>query len=262
MYVTIISYLFGCIINTYMSLQFSDTTTKNGLLQDAEIVLFGDNGYTQITSNANRLLTFTQLMNRALDKVSTIIMASDGRWQFDDTNFSDLPIGTTTLVNAQQDYTLSVSHLRILRVEIMDQNGNYNKIEPIDWNDIQSRSMTEFMDTTGTPQYYDLVGSSIFLYPKPQTAYITAIAGMKIYFQREPSYFVSTDTTKVPGFNSLFHRLVSRIACHDYAMARQLPQKKDLEEQVTILQAELRDFYATRLPDEEIKFRTQGYNWS
>lgn len=244
-----------------MSMVFNDITTKNGLVQDCEITLFGDNGYTQITSNSNRLATFTQFLNRALDKVASMIMQADGRWQFDDSNYTDLPIGTTLLVNNQQQYQVSVSHLNILRVEVLGVDGKYYKIDPVDINDIQNQAMSEFMATASSPMYYDMIADCIFLYPTPQTGYVTMLKGLKIYYQREPSYFVSTDTTKAPGINSLFHRLVSRLASLDYAIARQMPMKKDLEQEVLKLQGELQDFYAKRQPDDKVAFRTQVMNW-
>ena len=45
-------------------------------------------------------------------------MGADDRWQFDDTNHTDYPIATTNLVANQRTHVLSVSHLRITRVEI------------------------------------------------------------------------------------------------------------------------------------------------
>lgn len=245
-----------------MSLQFSDTTTKNGLIQDCEITLFGDNGYTQITSNTNRLHNFTQLINRALDQTVTLIMQSDGRWQFDDNNYTDFPIGTTTLVNGQQDYTMSNSHLAVLRVEVLGIDGKYYKVEPFDPNDVQNQAMSEYLNTASRPLKYDVQSNSVLLYPKPQTDYVTLAAGLKVYFQREPSYFVYTDTTKVPGFNSLFHRLVSKFACLDYAQARQMPIKEELEKQCATLVAILQNFYAKRQPDERLAFRTVVSNWN
>lgn len=245
-----------------MSIPYSDTTTKNGLIQNCEILLFGDSGYTQISSNPNRLLTFTNLINRALDEVSGLIMQSDGRWQYDDTNFSDLPIGKTLLVNGQQQYQLSTSHLKIIRIEILGKDGKYYRIDPLDQADIKNMALSEYMNLAGKPLHYDLMGDSIYLYPVPQTNYVTMIDGMKIYYQREPSYFVSTDTTKKPGIASIYHELVTKIACLNYSIARQLPQKKDLQEQVQMLKAGMTDFYTRRQPDERPAFRTANHNWN
>ena len=245
-----------------MSIQFSDLTTKNGLIQNCEILLFGDSGYTQISSNPNRLLTFTNLINRALDEVSGLIMQSDGRWQYDDTNFTDLPIGKTLLADGQQQYQLSTSQLKIIRVEIKGLDGKYYRIDPLDQSDIQNMSLTEYLNSASRPLHYDLMGDSIYLYPKPQTGYVTMLEGMKIYYQREPSYFVSTDTTKKPGVASIYHEIVTKIACLNYAIARQLPQKKDLQEQVAMLKAGISDFYTRRQLDERPAFRTAKINWN
>ena len=40
----------------------------------------------------------TANVNRALDNVVSAILGADGRWQWDDTNYTDLPIGVTDLV--------------------------------------------------------------------------------------------------------------------------------------------------------------------
>jgi hypothetical protein len=242
---------------------FSDTTYANdALLQDCEMTLFGDDSRGTITSDTNRLAIFTQLINRALDKVTSLILECDGRWEFDDTNYTDLPIGTTTLVNNQQDYSLSVSHLRILRIEILGADGKYVKIDPIDFGDVDQQAMTEFMNGAGTTKYYDLLGGSVFLYPKPQTGYVTMAQGLKIYYQRVPSYFVTTDTTKVPGFVTLFHRLISRWACWDYAIMRNLSNKNDLKDQVLLLESQLKDFYSARDDDDDVSFRVKDVNWN
>lgn len=243
-------------------MRFSDTVnTDLGIIQDCEFVIFGDNGYGQISGNANRLRAFTGLINRALDKVTTLIWGSDGRWQFDDTNYTDLPIATATLVDGQQDYALSVTHLKILRVEIMDANGLWYKLTPMDENDVQQIGMTEFLNNTGKPLYYDIQGGSILLYGAPTAGQVTLTNGIKVYFQRQPSYFTTSDTTKEPGFASIFHRLVSRWAAYDYALARQLSIKKDLAEEVAKLEAELKDFYSTRQSDEKPAIRTPQIRW-
>ncbi len=64
----------------------------------------------------------------------------------------------------------------------------------------------EYKDTAGTPDEYILEGTQLYLKSAPNYA---SEEGGKIYMQRNPSYFVSTDTTKVPGFVSNFHYLLS-----------------------------------------------------
>lgn len=227
---------------------FSDTSTKLGLVQDAEQLLFGN--YGEISSNTNRLYDFTARMNRSLDKAVSKILSCDGRWQFDDSNNTDLPIGSTALVSGQADYTLAVSHLDIIKVLAKDSAGNLRVITPIDENDlIGERYLNETTTAeTGIPQFYDKKGSSIFLYPTPNYA---SSAGLVVHFQRGPSYFAYTDTTKTPGFASIFHRYVSLDASLDYAISKSLPQAKNLSTLVQNMETQMEEFYSKRSRDEQ-----------
>lgn len=231
---------------------FSNTTTKDGIIQDCEFWLFGAN-YGQISGNSNLLNTFTALSNRALDSVSVIAMSSDDRWQYDDTNYTDYPIATTATVLNQHDYVLSASHLRITRVELKDSTGNWKVLTPIDLADIPN-ARDEFMETSGIPQYYDKMANSLFLYPAPDYSQSDSI---RVYFQREPSYFLSTDTTKEPGFASIFHRLISLKACIDYATANNLTDKITiLNTKIKEQEEEIKTFFGRRNRDEKLRIRT------
>lgn len=228
---------------------FNNTTTKDGIIQDCEFWLFASN-YGAISGNANNLATFTALSNRALDSVVTSIFESDDRWEFDDTTYSDYPIATTDLNNSQRDYVLSVSHLKVTRVEIKNSTGDWLKLKPIDLVDIQ-QARDEFMKEDGQPMYYDKLANSVFLYPAPN---YDSAGGLRVYYQREPNYFLSSDTDKEAGFATVLHRLISLKASYDYAVANNLTDK------ITVLGAEiekknleLRKFYGRRNKDEILK---------
>ena len=230
-------------------MQFSDTSLKQGIVEDIDFMC--DTDATRYT-----LAQKTRNINRWYDKAVSIILDSDGRWQFDDTNATDLPIATTNLVSAQQDYSIDTTFLRILRVEVLDQNGVWNKLQPIDQADIYAQGMAEFLKTAGMPRYYDVQGQSIFLYPKPDNGIsVTLTAGLKVYFQRNVSYFVAGDTTKVPGFASLFHRFLSLGAARDWCVKKQLPQLKDIQSDLVVMEADMRNFFALRNKDEKIQLR-------
>ncbi len=249
-----------------MALQFSDTSSsKNGLIQECESLVFGDNSYGRISSDTSLLATFTRYINEAVNRVVTLIMTADGRWQFDDTNNTDFPIGTTNLVTTlgseQQDYQFDISMLRITRVEVLDNTGSWRLLNPIDQTDIWDTSLTDLMKTPGLPVYYDKIGASIFLYPKPLATSVTSAGGLKVYFQRPPSYFSTSDTTKVPGFNSLYHRLVALIASRDYAMLKTMSNSKGLADMVLQGEDSLVENYTLRNKDEHIKLSTKTFNW-
>lgn len=243
-----------------MALQFSDTNTKQGLVQECEDLVFSN--YGDISGNADRLYQFTRLINEALNRVVSVIFKSDGRWQFDDQNNTDLPIATTNLVTTagseQQDYAVADTHLRILGVEIKNANGDWVSIAPIDQADIMDNTVTDFLKTPGMPKYYDKIGNSIFLYPKPLAAAVTATSGLKLRFQRPPSYFVYTDTTKTPGFSSMYHRLVAILASRDYALIKSLDVAKGLSELAQITEDSLSEDYTLRNRDEHIRIGVRG----
>src|SRR3990167_4292414 len=168
---------------------------------------------------ANLLIAVYQ----AYEEVVSLLLRSDGRWQFDDNNFTTFPIATTTLVNSQPDYTFDTTHLKTLRVEIKDASGNFYQIEPIDIDDIQGGiATTEFFETDGRPVYYDKQGSSLWLYPAPDNGVSVTLAdGLKVYFQRTADIFTSaqvTTGTKQPGFASPFHMLLAYKAAKSYCV--------------------------------------------
>lgn len=192
--------------------------------------------------------------NNALDRVVSLITEADGRWQFDDTNNTDLPIATTDLVASQQDYSLSTSHLEITRAEIKDSNGNWTKLDPIDQTDVYNQSLTDFMKTAGLPMYYDKIANSVFLYPTPN---YSQAASLKLYFERGPSYFDVSDTTKSPGFNSLFHELIPLWIAYNFALANGKSNAPTLMAQITAKEDALREFYMLRGKDDHVRLRTR-----
>jgi len=234
---------------------FSDTITKKGLVEDTDRLVNTDSSSYPLADKA-------AIMNNYLDEVVSLIQNSDGRWEWDDSNQTDLPIGTTTLVDGQPDYNIAGdTFLKIIRVELMNVNGDYELLTPITDSDV-NQSMTEFQKTNGMPKFYDKIGDSILLYPTPSASLVTLSAGLKVYFQRLPSYFSSGDTTKVPGFNPLFHRILSMGAALDYAISNEMVTKVNiLTNKLAQMQSGLIEAYTSRSRDEQVKLRTRKENY-
>jgi hypothetical protein len=222
--------------------------------------------FTQILAESRRLVKanstsystpdITTSANRAIDRIVSIIRDSEGRWQWDDSNQTDLPSATTSAVANQQDYSLSTAHLKILRVEIKDEDGIWHKLQPIDQADLFDSSITEFLSTAGTPQYYDKQGTSLLMYPK--FSYSQA-ASIRVFHERGASYFTSADTSKEPGFNSMFHSLVPMWCAYDYALINSLPILPTLRNEINITEEKLKDHYGTADKDERnIRITSKG----
>lgn len=252
-------------------MKFNDTTNKNGLIQDCEFwTQLGDG---TISGDTTLLAVFTSLINQMYHRVVAWILEASGEWEWDDSNYTDFPIGTTSLFDNQQDYTLPAASstadastlLKIIRVEVKDKDGNYQKIKRIDETEIHDLGLASFLKTAGMPKYYREIGNSIELFPPPSSNNTTLSAGLKIYFQRTPVEFTTSDTTQQPGFVAPFHRILSIGASLDYAEANGLSMlatdlKKRLYGDPNVLdnkglKRELQEFYSTRNLDRRIRLK-------
>ena len=149
-------------------------------------------------------------VNVAYEKVIGRIIAQDGEWEFDDTNFTDFPRGVDDLVASQNDYSFDTSHLMIESVEVMDTNGDYYFLRPASKSDY-SVPLDVYYKTDGKPEVYDKDGGSVLIYPAPATGSVTTTDGIRVNFRRTASIFTSAEVTtgtKVPGFASPYHMIL------------------------------------------------------
>jgi hypothetical protein len=206
--------------------------------------------YTKTNANSLPTANMLLLLNNAYERVASLIMKSDGIWEYDDSNQVDLPIATTALVNGQKDYTLYTDHIAIERVEMLNPDGvTWRLLKPIDMHEIERQSLESYKGVPGTPVEYDKVGETIFLYPTPN---YSQAASLKLYFQRAPILFTGADVTagtKIPGFNSLYHDLIPLWASYDYAIANQMPNAGGLLAEIQRKEMALQEDYSRRNKD-------------
>lgn len=233
-------------------MQFNSHADNADLYSDARFWC----GIANTDTTSYPLVDFTRNANFALDRAVALVMKSDGKWQYDDTNNTDLPIATTSLVASQQDYGLAVTHLKVQRVRIKDQQGNWITLDPIDRRDLTDSQLTA---AAGDPKKYDKVGNSFFLHPKPSYA---SSSGLEVQFQRGASYFITTDTTKTPGFATHFHRLVSLYAALDYCEVNSLDKRAaKIRANIQVLEAELVTHYSSRDADAKVSLKIQNEDY-
>ena len=236
-------------------MQYNETTNKSGILQECERWVFGGD-YGAITNSTNRLATFTSHSNLAVSEIITEILKVDERFQFDDGNYTDLPIATRTLSDGQQDYGFDVTQIKITGIDVLGADGVYYPLTAVDIHDIRKygkgKALTEYKGTDGKPLEYDVSSNSIFLYPAPATGFVTMAKGMKLYYQRDGVAFETTDTSVVPGIPSLFHELVAVKASNRYAKQNSMTEKaRELDAIEFKLLENLREWYSNRHTEEE-----------
>lgn len=189
----------------------------------------------------------TLYVNAALEELIAEIINADGTWEYDDTNYTNLPRGTGTLVEGQQTYTFASEYLQILMIEVKNSSGNWYKLKPLDKDDLGDSSPDEYFGQlsngnpqTGLPEYFDQIGDTIFLYPAPTSANVTLTSGLRVWFKRTADLFTTTDTTQEPGLPSSHHMLLVYMASIPYCMKYKkervpLYQKKVDEMKITLL---------------------------
>ena len=163
---------------------------------------------------------FCNLVNQWYRTMAYYAWKADKGWSFDDTNQTTFPVATTTIVNNQRDYKLATTDLRVRQVEVMQANGKYVTLAYMA-EDSGALYTQKEQEPAGMPTHFRLSGISIILYPKPDTTVVTAAAGLRVTTDRNVSAFVTTDTTKVPGFAEQFHPVLYYGPCLEWARIKQ-----------------------------------------
>lgn len=230
-----------------MSLPFSDTTTKKGIIQEIETECGFRDG--DISGNTTLLKKFTSSVNLALDDFWAIAIPASGKWQLDDSNQTDYPIITANLVSGQRDYAFSSDGssnliLDIYKVLAANSSGVFTELAPVDQQN--GPDVAAFLDGrngTGIPSRFDKTGNGLFLDPIPSYNYTN---GLKVLINREASYFTSSDTTKKPGVPGIFHRYFVINPAFSYARSQGLQTYNRLSEEKVKLEESIRYHFAGR----------------
>lgn len=225
-----------------MSLAFNDGSGKSLVDQYEE-----ECGFTagEVSGNTTKLKKFAAAANIALDKFTEIAVKASGKYQWDDSNHTDFPIISTDLISGQRDYSVSVDEdgnyvLDIFRVFVADRTGTFHEVFPVDaQTESDTTAFTDGQNASGVPTRYDKFGNSLFFdfVPNYNMRFVQeGIAGVKMYVNREGSYFSYGDTTKKPGVPGLFHDYFFLRPAREYARRNKLANFAELDAEVKRLE--------------------------
>lgn len=231
-------------------MQYSDTSNNLGIVQQIDFLCDSD---TTAYPNSQK----NREVNQALEELVGEIVSADGTWQWDDTNNTNLPVGTGTLVQAQQTYSFAAEYLDITMIEVLNRAGDrYEKIVPLDYSQLGDLSPQQYFgtETSGSPrlgavQYYDKIGDTIYLYMTPSSTYNTLTNGIRVWFKRTASLFAASDTTKEPGLPSTYHSILSYMAAIPYCMKYKKDRVPLYQAKVMDMKRNLLKFYGRREKD-------------
>lgn len=217
--------------------------------------------YTSLDTNAFSTTDRLVSINNWYDKLHSIILESQAEWDFDDSNATDLPIGTTDLVASTKSYALPETLYRLNKLEINYGSG-FIKANPIDLNETGLSEDELSAEATVDNPYYRTFGRTFTLYPTPTSA---VTGGIKLYYDREVDDFSSSDLltgTKKPGLDRLWHDYIALGASLDGAIKFNLVNKGDLSNMINDMETRIRKYYGRRQVDRQINFRNtiEDYN--
>jgi len=229
-----------------MALPFSNTTTNLGIVQRFETHI--GVGFTGVSGVATLLDQCVGYCNEAQNEAWADIFLSYGGWQFDDSNQTDMPSATGSLVASQVSYALPPGALTVRGVEVMNQGSTtWYPLSPITEEQIrQGTAVSEFNKNPAQPSFYRLVGETIYMYPP---ANYSQASSFRVYFDRSMVDFVDTDTTKTPGFAGAFHSYIPLSAALMYLEDNQSDQVNKiarLQTRLDVLKDKMKKFYASR----------------
>lgn len=211
-------------------------------------------------------------LNIWYQKIVSMILESQDESDFDDARNSDYPIMTTSMVASQRDYTIPVSEkvLKIKRVDVTYDGTNWYRATPIDDGAVQAgdgNAMVTDQNYYQSAPRYDIKYNSIFLYPQPTAADVSAGGSIRIEWTRNVTPFVAadytsalTDSTVVPGYDDPFHPMLAWGAAYEFASTNQLPQLSNITGNLQDWENRLRTHYSRKVQDRHLTFSTLSGN--
>lgn len=242
-----------------MSLSFNQTTSPfNGLIQRIETNIYGDDGLGRISGNATLLGLWTTRLNIARDRADSIILSSDGVWQADDKNHTDISVIVTDLVANQRQYTVDTDEdgnviLEIHRAYILS-GGSYRLLEPVD--ETKYPNFYDGQNNTGIASQYGKKGNLIILDLVPPA---NVTDGLKMEITRESDYFTPSDTTKKPGLG-LYDVYLADWASFEYAGNNTLANVNLTYQRLLLMEEQMKDYFARRDQDTPKRLQVAAHS--
>jgi hypothetical protein len=241
-----------------MGLQFNESINNTGICQQVRSILRVDATQYPNWKIANSC-------NNYLDFLVGYAIGADSKFQWDSTNHSKLPEGTTALILNHKDYSFLTdeqgnSIITLLKVSLVDSSGRETFLDVIDRDDPEY-DPSSFGITAGTPTTYDKIADNIIRLDNKPDATAVATYSLKFYFQRTPYYYVSTDTTRTSGFSPILDRGFIIESAYDGALTLGLKNIQALMIERQIEREKAENYFSIRNKDEVTRIIPASFNY-
>jgi len=184
-------------------------------------------------------------LNSEMAAIKTMILRDRGVLEFDDVNYTDLPIGTFTvagdgvckITTDENSNVIETIHKVAFLVD-----GNYVDVPRIQVKEGSQDILVESGSRDVPNNYYEVGNSIIF----PGVSGGTA----KIWFDREHDGITTGDTSKVPGIPTAYHPLLTYRIAFNYAVDKSLSNENSILRRIQMEEIRLQQYEENRRADE------------
>ena len=185
-------------------------------------------------------------LNSELSMIQISILRDRGVMEYDDTNYSDIPVATFPVSGTTYKLTEDEDGSKIMTIHkvVLTVGGQDYDIPRVLIGENNQDGLIN-VKTAKVPKGYYEIGHSIVFTDIPEGGVV------KIWFDREMSFVTTSDTTKVPGIPSSYHNLAAYRTALNYAIDKGLSNENSILRRVQMEEARLEQFEANRRGDEQ-----------
>lgn len=194
-------------------------------------------------------------LNEELRAIQINILRDRGVLEFDDANYTDLPIATFPVVAGQTAYKLTEDNdgnllLSIHKVTLDVGDGQVD----VPRKTVQEGQQDALIDATQAkiPNCYYEVGSSVVFGQTPAQS-----GTARVWFDRDIDLITTSDATKIPGIPFAYHNLAAYRTAYNYALDKGLANQDRILRRVQMEEQRLAQYEANRRADEPVAIKPE-----
>jgi len=189
-------------------------------------------------------------LNEEMRAIKTNIQRDRGVLEFDDVNYTDIPVATLTLVSGQTAYKIvedENSHLitTVHKVAIDVGNG-YTDVPRKTVGEGSQEPLIDSSEAAIPRNYYE-VGKSVIFSQTPSQA-----GTIQVWFDRDIDIILVGDTSKVPGIPADYHSLLCYRTAYNYALDKGLANGDRILRRTQTEEARMEQYEENRRADESV----------
>lgn len=213
---------------------------------------------TNTTTNDYSDASLIRDLNNEMSLIQIKVLTDRGVLEFDDSNYSDLPVATFTITSGTSWYKIvadenSNNVLTKHKVAVL-KDGKYHDVPRLQVAEGNQEALTT-SKTADLPTGYYEIGEAIVFAETP-----SASTTGKVWFDRDMDFFSTSDTTKAPGIPTAYHQLIAYRTAYNYALDKGLSNQDRILRRIQQEEERLGMFEEARRGDEPTVLSTITYS--